>query len=153
MTLGQVRKRIEAVHGEPMPCALETLPVALRREGFSFKRNRFSLKKRNQEDFEMTSTTLDKLKCAARANAVRLLYLDETAFAASPPVRRAWSPRGIEPCVHCRRSVLGAFDFGANTLAYHVASSPIKRDAAIAFIEQIARQGDQRPTVAVLDNA
>jgi hypothetical protein len=36
---------IELVHGKPMPCALETLSVALRREGFSFKRNRFSLKK------------------------------------------------------------------------------------------------------------
>jgi transposase len=45
MTLGQIAKRIEALHGEPMPCALETLSVALRREGFSFKRNRFSLKK------------------------------------------------------------------------------------------------------------
>ncbi|NPT41514.1 helix-turn-helix domain-containing protein [Paraburkholderia sp. 1N] len=45
MTLGQIAKRIEAVHGEPMPCALETLSIALRREGFSFKRNRFSLKK------------------------------------------------------------------------------------------------------------
>jgi transposase len=45
MTLGQIAKHIEAVHGEPMPCALETLSVALRREGFSFKRNRFSLKK------------------------------------------------------------------------------------------------------------
>jgi transposase len=45
MTLGQIAKRIEAVHGEPMPCVLETLSVALRREGFSFKRNRFSLKK------------------------------------------------------------------------------------------------------------
>jgi len=45
ITLGQIAKRIEAVHGEPMPCALETLSVALRREGFSFKRNRFSLKK------------------------------------------------------------------------------------------------------------
>jgi transposase len=45
MTLGQIAKRIELVHGKPMPCALETLSVALRREGFSFKRNRFSLKK------------------------------------------------------------------------------------------------------------
>lgn len=45
VTLRQIAKRIEAVHGAPMPCALETLSVALRREGFSFKRNRFSLKK------------------------------------------------------------------------------------------------------------
>jgi transposase len=45
MTLGKIAKRIEAEHGEPMPCVLETLSVALRRNGFSFKRNRFSLKK------------------------------------------------------------------------------------------------------------
>jgi transposase len=45
MTLGQIANRIEALHGEPMPCVLEILSVAFRREGFSFKRNRFSLKK------------------------------------------------------------------------------------------------------------
>ncbi|AJZ58588.1 helix-turn-helix domain protein [Paraburkholderia fungorum] len=45
MTLGQIAKRIEVVHGGPMPCALETLSVALPREGCSFKRNRFSPKK------------------------------------------------------------------------------------------------------------
>jgi transposase len=45
MTLGEIAKQIEAAHGKPMPCVLETLSVALRREGFSFKRNRFSLKK------------------------------------------------------------------------------------------------------------
>lgn len=45
MTLGQIARRLEVVHAEPMPCALETLSVALRRKGFSFKRNRFSLKK------------------------------------------------------------------------------------------------------------
>lgn len=54
---------------------------------------------------------------------------------------------------HCRRSVLGALDFGANTLAYHVASSSIKGDAVIAFLELVAQQGDERPTEVVLDNA
>ena len=34
MTLGQIARHIEVVHGEPMPCTLETLSVALRREGF-----------------------------------------------------------------------------------------------------------------------
>lgn len=42
MTLGQIAMRLEAVHGEPMPCVLETLSIALRREGFSFRRSRFS---------------------------------------------------------------------------------------------------------------
>ncbi|MFL9998451.1 hypothetical protein PQR34_44745 [Paraburkholderia sediminicola] len=45
MTLGQIAKRIPAVRGEPILCALETLSVALWRERFFFKRNRFSLKK------------------------------------------------------------------------------------------------------------
>jgi transposase len=105
----------------------------------------------------MKSATLEKLQCAARANAIRLVYLDEVGFAASPPVQRAWSPRGLPHCVeprfHCRRSVLGALDFGANTLAYHLANSSIKGDAVVEFLEQIARQADERPTVVVLDNA
>ena len=105
----------------------------------------------------MKSATLDKLQCAARANAVRLVYFDEAGFAASPPVQRAWSPRGLPHCVeprfHCRRSVLGALDFGANTLTHHVTNSSIKGDTVIEFLEQIALQGDERPTVVVLDNA
>lgn len=45
MALVQIAKLIEAVHGDPMPCAQETSSVALRREDFPLKRNRFSLKK------------------------------------------------------------------------------------------------------------
>ncbi|MFM7672354.1 MAG: transposase [Bacteroidota bacterium] len=44
LTLAQIAQRVEAVHGE-LPCRIATLGVALRREGFTFKRNRFSLKK------------------------------------------------------------------------------------------------------------
>ncbi|MGF6971490.1 transposase [Paraburkholderia sp. WC7.3g] len=105
----------------------------------------------------MKSATLDKLQQAARDNAVRLVYFDEAGFAASPPVQRAWSPRGlphcIEPRFHCRRSVLGALDFGANALTHHVASSSIKCDAVVEFLDQIAMQGNDRPTIVVLDNA
>jgi hypothetical protein len=117
----------------------------------------FVQKKLSQEDFEMKSATLEKLQCAARANAIRLVYFDEAGFAASPPVLRAWSPRGLPHCVeprfHYRRSVLGALDFGANALTHHVMSSSIKGGAVVEFLEQIALQGDERPTVVVLDNA
>lgn len=75
----------------------------------------------------MKSAALEKPQCAARANAVRLVYFDEAGFAASAPVQRAWSPGGVphsvEPRLHCRRSVLGALDFGANALTHHVTSS------------------------------
>ncbi|MGC3030616.1 hypothetical protein ACPUER_37030, partial [Burkholderia sp. DN3021] len=68
----------------------------------------------------MKQATLDKLQQAAREDAIRLPYLDEAGFCGSPSVQRSWSPRGlpheIEPNMHCRRSVLGALDYGANTL-------------------------------------
>lgn len=44
LTLAQIAQRVEAVHGE-LPCRIATLGMALKREGFTFKRNRFSLKK------------------------------------------------------------------------------------------------------------
>ncbi|MBC8742607.1 hypothetical protein F6X40_39650 [Paraburkholderia sp. UCT31] len=46
-----------------------------------------------------------------------------------------------------------ACDFGANALTHHVTSSSIKGGAVVEFLEQIALQGDERPTVVVLDNA
>lgn len=45
MTLKQIAKCIESAHGEPLPCRLETLSVALKHAGFSYKRGRYSLKK------------------------------------------------------------------------------------------------------------
>jgi transposase len=45
MTLKQIAQCIEAAHGMPMCCRLETLAGELKRAGFSYKRGRFSLKK------------------------------------------------------------------------------------------------------------
>lgn len=45
MTLRQIAQRVEEVHDVPFPCRLETLSVALKRAGFSYKRGRYSLKK------------------------------------------------------------------------------------------------------------
>jgi transposase len=45
MTLAQIAQRVEQTHGQPLPCKKETLGEALKRAGFTFKRNRFSLKK------------------------------------------------------------------------------------------------------------
>lgn len=42
--LREIAQRLEAAHGA-LPCRLETLGQALRREGFSYKRGRYSLKK------------------------------------------------------------------------------------------------------------
>ena len=86
------------------------------------------------------------------------MYFDEAGFAASPPVQYGWSPRGrthqVEPKPHCKRSVLGALDYGANTLLHVSTAQSVKRKTVIDFLDDVARQGDlSRPTFVVLDNA
>jgi hypothetical protein len=105
----------------------------------------------------MKAITLSKLQKAARDGQCRLIYFDEAGFSASPSVQRGWSPRGKPHCVtpnpHCRRSVMGALDFGANTLIHEATKQSVKRPAVVQFLDRVAQQADQRPTVVVLDNA
>ncbi|WP_157650281.1 transposase [Burkholderia ubonensis] len=105
----------------------------------------------------MKQATLGKLQQAAREGAIRLLYLDEAGFCGSPPVQRSWSPRGlpheIEPNTHCRRSVLGALDYGANTLIHATHARSIKGPTIVRFIDDLLAAHDRSPTVIVLDNA
>jgi transposase len=104
----------------------------------------------------MKQATLARLQQAAREDAVRLLYLDEAGFCASPPVQRSWSPRGlpheIEPNTHCRRNVVGALDFGSNTLIHATHASSVKGPDVARFIDDLL-ETDERATVIVLDNA
>ncbi|OXJ21431.1 transposase [Burkholderia sp. HI2714] len=86
-----------------------------------------------------------------------MLYLDEAGFCESPPVQRSWSPRGlpheIEPNTHCRRSVLGALDYGANLLIHATHARSIKGPTVVRFIDDLLTVDDDRPTVIVFDNA
>ena len=159
MTLKQIALRVEEVHDQPLPCRLETLSVALRGAGFSYKRGCYSLKKkRDEQEFGVKADTLSKLQQAARDGACRLIYFDQSGFSASPPVQRGWSPIGephrVFPQPHCKRSVLGAFDFGANLLRHEASKATIKRTAVVQFLDQIAQEGPPGlMTVVVLDNA
>ena len=45
LTLRGIVQRAEAIHGHPFPLSLDRLGVILRKNGFSFKRTRMSLKK------------------------------------------------------------------------------------------------------------
>ncbi|KAE8758434.1 helix-turn-helix domain-containing protein [Paraburkholderia madseniana] len=45
LTLAQIAQRVQDVRGETLPCRIETLGEVLKRAGFSFKRNRYTLKK------------------------------------------------------------------------------------------------------------
>src|SRR5471032_729694 len=115
-------------------------------------------KKRDEQEFAVKTDTLSKLQQAARDGACRLIYFDEAGFSASPPVQRGWSPVGephrVVPQAHCKRSVLGAFDYGANLLRHELSKATIKRPAVVQFLDQIAQEGDPaKMTVVVLDNA
>ncbi|MGY6256867.1 IS630 family transposase [Paraburkholderia fungorum] len=159
MTLRQIALRVEEAHGKPLPCRLEMLSVAHGREGFPYKRGRYSLKKkRDEQEFAVKADTLSKLQQATRDGACRLIYFDQSGFSASPPVQRGWSPIGEPYRVfsqpHCKRSVPGAFDFGANLLRHEASKATIKRPAVVQFLEQIAQEDPPGlMTVVVLDNA
>ncbi|WP_080424631.1 transposase [Burkholderia ubonensis] len=85
------------------------------------------------------------------------MYLDEAGFCGSPPVQRSGSPRGlpheVEANHHCRRSMIGALDFGVNTLTHTAHAGTIKGPGVADFIDGLLAAGDGRPTVIVLDNA
>ncbi|WP_323123669.1 transposase [Burkholderia alba] len=105
----------------------------------------------------MKQATLGKLQQPPREDAIHLFYLDEAGFCGSPPVQRSWSPRGlpheIEPNTHCRRSVLGALDYGTNTLIHAAHARRIKGPNVVRFIDDLLAAHDRSPTVIVLDNA
>ncbi|WP_157637575.1 helix-turn-helix domain-containing protein [Burkholderia ubonensis] len=157
LTLAQIAQRVEVAHGK-LPCRIETLGVALKREGFTFKRNRFSLKKTQRRRIRhetgharQTSATCPRgRRTPAVSGRGRLLCF-------APPVQRSWSPRGlphaIKPNTHTRRSVLGALDFGPNELIYATHARTIKGPDVVRFIDSLLSEGDGRPTVIVLDNA
>ncbi|WP_198030889.1 transposase, partial [Cupriavidus sp. amp6] len=63
-------------------------------------------------------------------------------------------PHCTVPQPHCRRSVLGALDYGANRLIHQSSQGSIKRTFVIEFLTQIAQDATPgQPTVVVLDNA
>lgn len=115
-------------------------------------------KKRPEEEFAAKQDLLTRLRAAARGGDLRLFYYDEATFCASPPVQRSWSPLGkpheTEPAKHCTRSVLGALDFGAQSLETAAYPHTITRDVFIGFIDRLLQKIPTAPlTLIVLDNA
>ncbi|MGC3030443.1 transposase [Burkholderia sp. DN3021] len=55
--------------------------------------------------------------------------------------------------MHCRRSVLGALDYGANTLIHATHARNVKGHTIVQFIDDLLETPDARPTVIGLDNA
>lgn len=53
----------------------------------------------------------------------------------------------------CRRSVVGALDYGANTLVHATHARSVRGHTVVRFIDDLLETSNARPTVIVLDNA
>ncbi|WP_429260203.1 transposase [Paraburkholderia sp. GAS334] len=62
-------------------------------------------------------------------------------------------PDAIEPNGHCRRSIIGALDFGKNALIHASHTRTVKGRRVVEFIEARLLKDDGKLTVIVLDNA
>lgn len=85
LTPTQIAQRVEAIHGE-LPRRIATLGMALKREGFTFRRNRFSLKKTQRSRVRHEAGHARQAPPSRSRGAVRLLFLDEAGFCCSPPL-------------------------------------------------------------------
>lgn len=94
LTLRGSVQQTEAIHGHPFPLSTDRLGAILRKNGFSFKRTRISLKNRNPERFAARAAELAGLNTWAREGGCQLFFTDEVGFSVAPPVHSARSPVG-----------------------------------------------------------
>ena len=158
LTLKGIAHRVEALHQCVFPCSRDTLGAALKAQGFSFKRTRWSLKKRNPDKFAARTAKLAELKRQARRGECPLISYDEAGLAASRPVQRSGSPLGKPPLTtpeHPQRvSVKGALNFAHPQLIHQQAVGTVKRPTLVAFIDpMLLHVAPSQPTFIVLDNA
>lgn len=91
MTLKQIAQQIEAIHEVPLPCGLDTLSVALKRVGFSYKRGRYSLKKN-----ETNRSSLRKPRSLPNYSRQRVMtcYAGSTSMPLAYRLRRLYNEVG-----------------------------------------------------------
>jgi transposase len=100
------------------------------------------------------------MKQAAKAGKVKLFFQDEAGMSNIPNVQRAWSPARMPHQADAsltkkRVNILGALDYGTNTLTHTLHEGSITRERVIAFVDTLAKQHESHglPTIVVLDNA
>ena len=83
---------------------------------------------------------LNRLKKAAKEGRAHVFFFDESGMSNVPNVQRAWSPLGEPHCADAsvtrkRVNILGALDYGANTLTHTVHETNVKRLGVVALID------------------
>jgi transposase len=155
-TVVALLRHIEQRH-EQTAISERTATRYLKEMNFTYKRYRYSLKKRNQEAFERASKVIGALGRLDHARQCELLYFDESGFSPNPPVQYGWSQieqtRSVERQAHRQRvNVLGALRHDG-WLTWVTQQRPTMRDDVIAFFDQIAAQPHSVPRIVLLDNA
>jgi hypothetical protein len=159
LTLGEIKQRVRKRYPQAVDFSADRLAARLMARGFSFKRCRLSLKKRPAAEFADQKVVLEHLKRDAKAERVRLFFLDESGISIVPNVWRACLPLGKPHCADAcvtrnRVNILGAPDYAANTLIPALRETSVKRVQVVDFIDQLAtRHDDGAPMAVVLDNA
>src|SRR3954453_23448666 len=109
--------------------ALALAPIAPK--GFAFRRPRHTFKGRQDAaEVEASRQHLADLKTQAAAEAIDLVFLDESEALTHPYLARCWARRGTELRIQApgqakKRAMLGAFDPVHRRLLVH--TSPTKR--------------------------
>jgi hypothetical protein len=100
------------------------------------------------------------VKQAAKEGELQLFFMDEAGMSTVPNVQRAWSPRSLPHTANAgvsrrRVNVLGALNYGANTLTHVLHEGSVTRAHIIDFIDNLAKQHSHidKPSFVVLDNA
>src|SRR3954470_19229528 len=139
--------------------ALAVAPTAPK--GFAWRRPRHTLKGRQDAAaLEASPRHLSDLKTQAAAQAIDLVFLDESEALTHPYLARCWARRGSDlriqaPGQATKRAMLGAFDPVRRQLLVYASATKRSTDF-IALLDQLgAAYGTAertRPLVAVLDN-
>jgi transposase len=139
--------------------AVAVAPIAPK--GFAWRRPRHTLKGRQDATaVEASRERLADLKTQAAAEAIDLVFLDESEALTHPYLARCWTRRRSELRIQApgqakKRAMLGAFDPVRRQLLVHTSATKRSTDF-VALLDQLgAAYGTTertRPLVAVLDN-
>ena len=128
----------------------------LKRLGYSWKRFRKSLKKKqNQQEYERKLAELKQLLDLYRMDYIDLYFADESGFNQEAYVPYGWQPKGeyieITPSKSKGTQVFGVMSLDNELSAYSFKGS-MNSQTVIACLEAF-QQEIKQPTVVVLDNA
>lgn len=128
----------------------------LKKLGYSWKRFRKSLKKKqDQEEYEAKFAELQQLIQLYKANFIDLYFADESGFNLEGYIPYGWQPKGeyieITPTKTKSTQIFGLMSLD-NKLESYSCQGSMNSKVVIAFLNDFATHIVQ-PTVVVLDNA